>query len=55
MEKDWYVLATRQDGILIHIRIVAGPLSFEDAKEFAESRVNLSEAKLVVVQYDADF
>jgi hypothetical protein len=55
---DWYVIATnQQDGALVCLRIVAGPLSMEAATQEAQLRLRRTpkDFKLAVVQFDPFF
>ena len=54
---DWYVIANKQEGNIVHVRIVAGPLSRERATTEAELRVKQAPEgmRLAVVEFDAMF
>ena len=55
--RDWYVIANKQDGDLVHLRIVAGPLTQEAATHEAQLRIDRTSKgfSLAVVEFDPFF
>ena len=54
---DWYVIANQQYGSTVHLRVVAGPLTKDEATEEAQLRAHRTAGKfnLEVVEFDPFF